>query len=179
MPALAVQWPEGMTGEQLRALPPDELERLLAECTDPSRVDEELLLSMIERWTLRRLPTKAQREKGERRDIMPLSREAIRQLPPAVGAFIRAEIDKRRDIVPQTALVGPAGDDFRNSGAPSDHGRVPGQGGAVSGLGPQGRGTGASGQVRNRSPRSLAWAAAPRGGTPSNSSTVRSSELCV
>src|SRR5438067_8468327 len=73
----AVVWPEGMSGEQLRAMPPDELERLLAECTDPSRVDEELLLSMIERWTLRRRPTQAQRAKGERGDVMPLSREAI------------------------------------------------------------------------------------------------------
>jgi hypothetical protein len=142
----AVVWPEGMTGEQLRALPPDELERLLAECTDPSRVDEELLLSMIERWTLRRHPTKAQREKGERGDVMPLTREAIRQLPPAVGQFIRAEIEQRRDIVPQTALVGPAGDDFRGSVPVPGDGRLPEQGGSAGAA--NGAGGGSSGENR-------------------------------
>jgi hypothetical protein len=124
----ALQLPPGMTSEQLRALPEAEVEALLVAHTDNARIDEQLLLDMIERWTLRRYPTKAQREKGERGDIMPLCAQTISQLPPAVGQFIRAEIEKRRDVVAPADLVGPKGDDFRASDDVPDQGLLPGAG---------------------------------------------------
>ena len=124
----AVVWPDNMSHEQLRKLPQAQLERLLAECTDPSRVEEELLVSMIESWTLRRGPTRAQAEKGARGDIMPLTRDTIRKLPPAVGGALRAEIERRRDVVTPEQLTGPRGDDFRHADDVPGKERLPGEG---------------------------------------------------
>lgn len=122
----ALQLPPGMTSEQLRAMPEAEVEALLIAHTDNARIDEQLMLDMIERWTLRRYPTRAQQEKGERGDLMPLSAESIAQLPPSVGQFIRAEIEKRRDVVAPAELLGPKGDDFRGDVPDAGDGRLSG-----------------------------------------------------
>lgn len=115
----ALLLPDDLSRDQLRAMPQEEVERILVASRDTARVDEQLLVDMIERWTLRRQPTRAQREAGERGDVMPLSREAIAQLPPEVGEYIRAEIDKRRDVVAPDALataeVEAEGTDFRGA----------------------------------------------------------------
>jgi hypothetical protein len=115
----ALAWPEDVTPEALRAMDPDEVQKLAMASVDQARIDEELLVAMIERWTLRRQPTKQQRERGERGSLVPLTREAIAQLPPAVGAFLRAEIEKRRDIVPPEAMTEPDGTPFRPAVEPA------------------------------------------------------------
>ena len=93
----------------------DAARRPREEHTDQARVDLSLMEQMIEDWTLRRAPTKGQREAGQRGDLVPLARDAIEQLPPAVGQFIRAEIEKRRDVVAPATLLSPDGDDFRHA----------------------------------------------------------------
>jgi len=76
----AVQLPEGMTPEILRALPEDERARVVAEIeasADESRIHVAMLNEMIVTWTLRYEATKEQRERGEPGDPMPLSADTI------------------------------------------------------------------------------------------------------
>lgn len=125
----AVRLPEHLDTAQLRAMPEQDVERLLMEHTDPAAVDLEVMRQCIVSWTLRRAPSREQREKGERGAVMPLTPEAIAALPPDAGDFIRSEIEKLRDTVQPAELLGPQGDDFRGADAVPGGGRLSGPGG--------------------------------------------------
>jgi len=93
----AVQMPDGMTPETLRALPEEERAQVVAQIeanTDESRVHIAILNEMIVASTLRYEPTPAQKAAGEPGDLFPLTLETLPQLGAENITYLLGEVQK-------------------------------------------------------------------------------------
>ncbi len=93
----AVQMPDGMTPETLRALPEEERAQVVAQieaATDESRIHIAILNEMIVASTLRYEPTPEQKAAGEPGDLFPLTLETLPQLGAENITYLLGEVQK-------------------------------------------------------------------------------------
>jgi len=117
----AVSLPEGLTAEQLQALPQDEALRRIAATQDQAAVQAALILAMVESWTDR---------DG---NPVPVTPETVEALDERDGTWLVEEIEKRGESIatqpaaqPSKEAVPPvSADEFPVTGDAPPEGRVP------------------------------------------------------
>lgn len=125
----AVQMPEGMTPETLRALPEEERAQVVAQieaATEESYIHVAILNEMIVSSTLRYEATKEQKDAGQPGDMISLSLRTIPQLGAENITYLLGEVQKLDARTDPAEGMDPA--TFRPGDPAPALGEVPGSG---------------------------------------------------